>query len=219
VWSDGSGPRNPPSCDFLQRNNLWYGFGAGLAEAKALGGLDVFIVGAGNSAGQAALHFARYAASVTIVMRGGTLATSMSDYLIKEVNSTPNIALRPRTEVVALRGQSRLDGLTLRDPDGRTDLPAGALFIMIGAEPRTGWLPEAMERDSHGFLVTGRDLLRTGRNPGPWPLTRPPFESETSIPGVFAVGDLRSGSVKRVAAAVGAGSAVVQYVHESLSGR
>ena len=192
-------------------------YGAGLAEARSVGGLEVFIVGAGNSAGQAALHFAKHAAHVTIVMRSRSLTASMSDYLIKEIAKTANIVVLPRTEVTALDGSSRLEGLMLRNPDGTVHVRADALFIMIGAQPLTDWLPGAMERDDHGFVVTGRDLLRTGRTPVSWPLDRPPFESETSIPGVFAVGDLRSGSVKRVAAAVGAGSAVVQYVHEYLS--
>jgi thioredoxin reductase (NADPH) len=151
-------------------------------------------------------------------MRGATLASSMSEYLIKEIHSTPNIRVRPHSEITALHGASRLEGVTLRGPDGSAIVAAGALFIMIGAEPHTSWLPEAMTRDGHGFVVTGRDLLRTGRASEPWPLERPPFDSETSIPGVFAVGDVRSGSVKRVAAAVGAGSAVVRYVHEYLSG-
>jgi thioredoxin reductase (NADPH) len=200
-----------PGLDRLSGAGVFYG--AGLAEAKAVSGLKVYIIGAGNSAGQAALHFARYAASVTIVMRGATLATSMSDYLIKEIDSTPNVRVCPRTEVTAMHGESRLEALTLSGPDGSADVTAGALFIMIGAEPHTDWLPESMARDGHGFVVTGRDLLRTE---APWPLERAPFDSETSIPGVFAVGDVRSGSVKRVAAAVGAGSAVVRYVHEYL---
>ncbi|HEY7273459.1 MAG TPA: FAD-dependent oxidoreductase [Actinoplanes sp.] len=203
-----------PGLDRLSGAGVFYG--AGVAEARSVGGLEVFIVGAGNSAGQAALHFAKHAAHVTIVMRGRSLTASMSDYLIKEIAGTANIVVRPRTEVTALDGGSRLEGLTLRNPDGSVHVRADALFIMIGAKPLTDWLPGGMERDNHGFVVTGRDLLRTGRTPAPWPLDRPPFESETSIPGVFAVGDLRSGSVKRVAAAVGAGSAVVQYVHEYL---
>jgi thioredoxin reductase (NADPH) len=136
--------------------------------------------------------------------------------LIKEVGSTANIVVRARTTVSAVDGGSRLEGLTLSDRQGSRRVAADALFIMIGAEPYTDWLPVAMERDGHGFVMTGRDLVRTGRTPVSWPLDRPPFESETSVPGVFAVGDLRSGSVERIAAAVGAGSAVVQYVHEYL---
>jgi thioredoxin reductase (NADPH) len=206
-----------PGLDRLMGAGVFYG--AGVAEARSMEGLEVVVVGAGNSAGQAALHFARYAAHVTIVMRGGSLVASMSEYLIKEIAGTANVVVRPRTEVSALYGGNRLEGLVLRDPDGSARVRAHALFIMIGAEPLTDWLPDGMERDDHGFVVTGRDLLRVGRTLAPWPLARPPFEMETSIPGVFAVGDLRSGSVKRVAAAVGAGSAVVQYVHEYLSGR
>jgi thioredoxin reductase (NADPH) len=182
-------------------------------------GLDVVVVGAGNSAGQAALHVATYAASVTLVMRGESLARSMSDYLVREISRTDNITVLPRTDVTAVHGEHRLEGLTLRSADGtaaRAD--AAAMFVMIGADPYTGWLGDAVRRDDHDYLVTGQDLLDDGRLPAGWPLRRMPLPMETSVPGVFAVGDVRHGSVKRVASAVGAGAIAVQFIHQYLSG-
>ena len=193
-------------------------YGAAVAEAKAMTGLDVFVVGAGNSAGQAALHFALYAASVTLVMRGDSLTRSMSDYLIKEIDQTANLTVLPRTEVVAVHGEHRLEGLTLRSVDGTTTrVNAAAMFVMIGAEPYTGWLGDTIRRDDRGYVLTGQDLLNDGRVPPGWPLRRLPLPMETSVPGVFAVGDVRHGSVKRVASAVGAGAIAVQFIHQFLS--
>ena len=206
-----------PGLDRLLGAGAFYG--ASVAEAKATKGLEVFVVGGGNSAGQAALHFAAYAAQVTIIVRGASLAASMSDYLVKEIEIADNIAVRCRTEVAAVHGEHRLDGLTLREGDQQTTVPATALFVMIGARPHTDWLAGTVLRDEQGFVVTGRDLLHDGVPPTAWPLQRPPSQLETTMPGVYAVGDVRHASVKRVASAVGAGSIAVQLIHEYLTER
>jgi thioredoxin reductase (NADPH) len=208
---------NVPDAEKLVGVGVFYG--AAVVEAKAMTGLDVFVVGAGNSAGQAALHFALYAGSVTLVMRGDSLAHSMSDYLVQEINHTDNIAVLASTEVVAVHGEHRLEGLTLRSADGATSREdAAAMFVMIGADPYTGWLGDGVRRDDRGYVITGHDLLEDGRAPAGWPLRRPPLPMETSVPGVFAVGDVRYGSVKRVASAVGAGAIAVQFIHQYLAG-
>jgi thioredoxin reductase (NADPH) len=207
---------NVPGVENLVGSGVFYG--AAVVEAKAMTGLDVFVVGAGNSAGQAALHFATYAATVTLVMRGDSLARSMSDYLVKEIGHTENISVQPSTEVAAVHGEHRLEGLTLRSADGTTTrADAAAMFVMIGADPHTAWLGDAVRRDDHGYVLTGQDLLNDGRPAAEWPLRRLPLPMETSVPGVFAVGDVRHGSVKRVASAVGAGAIAVQFIHEYLA--
>jgi thioredoxin reductase (NADPH) len=181
-------------------------------------GEDVYVVGAGNSAGQAAVHLAGYAASVTIVTIDERLGEFMSDYLVQKVQATPNIAVVLHTEVVDGHGRQRLEGLTLRDRHtGATrTVPASAMFVLIGAEPRTDWLDGVVQRDERGYVLTGRDL-RAGKGPGGWPLARQPLPLETSLPGVFAAGDVRYRSIKRVASAVGEGSIAVQLVHEYLA--
>jgi thioredoxin reductase (NADPH) len=186
-------------------------YGASRAEGQAVSGLDVYVVGAGNSAGQAALDLAAHAGSVTVLVRGDSLARSMSDYLVKEIEAAPNIAVRLRTEVVEAGGRGRLEHLVLEDraTRARDTVAAGGLFVMIGSEPRTEWLQGTVERDANGFLLTGRDLVSRRED-------RPPLPYETSMPGVFAAGDVRAGSVKRVAAAVGAGGTAVQLVYEYL---
>jgi thioredoxin reductase (NADPH) len=196
-------------------------YGAAGAEARAMEGHDVYVVGAGNSAGQASLHLARYAASVTILVRGEALGRSMADYLVQQIERAPNITVRLHIEVVGGQGGRRLEGLSLRDrrSSATQDVPAVALFVMIGAEPHTEWLAGAVERDDRGYILTGHDLLRAGRPPPGWPQHRPPLLLETSIPGVFAAGDVRYRSVKRVASAVGEGAVAVQLVHEYLSER
>jgi len=191
-------------------------YGAAGAEARAMAGQDVFVVGAGNSAGQAALHLAKYAASVTLLVRGPDLAQSMSEYLVREVEQAPNLAVRLDTQVLDGLGARRLEGLRLQTGGGATEeVPAAALFVMIGGEPRTEWLA-GVERDDRGYIVTGHDLLDAGGPPPGWPLTRPPLLLETSVPGVFAAGDVRHRSVKRVASAVGEGAVAVQLVHQYL---
>jgi thioredoxin reductase (NADPH) len=189
-------------------------YGAAGVEAPALAGAEVYVVGGANSAGQAALHLAKFAARVTLLVRGGSLEAGMSDYLITQITARPNIAVRLRTRVVDGGGAERLERLTLED--GQTgqheDVAAAALFTLIGAEPRTEWLREAIVCDDRGYLLTGRDV------PGEaWPLQRAPLPFETSMPGVFAVGDVRHGSVKRVAGAVGEGSVAIGSIHQYLS--
>ena len=193
-------------------------YGAAVSEARAIEGQEVYVVGGANSAGQAAMHLSKYASRATLLVRGRSLATSMSEYLIKEIEAADNVDVRFNTRVVEGGGEGRLEHLVLKDStSGLTEnVPAAALFILIGAEPRTGWLPEEIERDNRGFIVTGQDLLRNGHPPQGWPLERAPLLLETSMPGVFAAGDVRHRSVKRVASAVGEGSIAIQLVHEHL---
>ena len=159
------------------------------------------------------MHLAKYAANVTLVVRGSSLAAGMSDYLVRQIEATPNVVVRLRTQVVGGRGDTPPERLTLEnDQSRREEVPAAAVFIMIGAEPHTDWLASALSLDERGFVLTGRDL--SGDN---WPLEREPYPFETSRPGVFAAGDVHHGSVKRVAGAVGEGSVVVGSVHRYLS--
>ncbi len=204
-----------PELEALVGTGVFYG--AAGAEARAMEGQEVFVVGAGNSAGQAALHLARHAATVTLLVRGPDLAKSMSEYLIQELEQAPNVAVRLRTQVVGGLGGHRLEGLVLRHRDTETidEVPAAALFVMIGGEPRTEWLA-GVERDDRGYILTGHDLLGPGGTLAGWPLQRPPLLLETSIPGVFAAGDVRHRSVKRVASAVGEGAMAVTLVHRYL---
>jgi thioredoxin reductase (NADPH) len=179
-------------------------------------GQDVFVVGAGNSAGQAALNLAKHARSVSLLVRSDSYATSMSSYLVREIESTPGITVRRCTQVVDGGGNGRLERLTLADRarDTVEEVPAAALFIMIGGEPHTQWLPDEVARDAQGYVVTGRDVLE---QPGvQWDGESDPLPHETSMPGVFAAGDVRQGSIKRVASAVGEGATVVRLVHEYL---
>ena len=174
------------------------------------------MVGGANSAGQAAIHLSKYASHVTLLVRGRSLTATMSDYLIKEIEAAENIEVRFTTRVIDGGGEGKLERLVLENiASGLTDtVPAAALFLLIGAEPRTDWLPDEIELDRQGYIVTGPDLLLNGGPPEGWPLTRSPLLMETSMPGVFAAGDIRSGSVKRVASAVGAGAIAIQSVHE-----
>jgi thioredoxin reductase (NADPH) len=176
------------------------------------------VVGGANSAGQAAVHLARHAEQVTLLVRGDALAEGMSTYLLQELQRADNVTVRLHTEVTEVHGAGRLEALTIRDRVAKVTetLPVAALFIMIGAEPHTDWLAGTLQRDDRGFLLTGRDLLRDGRPPLGWPLDRPPLLLESSLPGVFAAGDIRHGSVKRVASAVGEGATAIQLVHEYL---
>jgi thioredoxin reductase (NADPH) len=208
-----------PSLEKLAGAGVFYG--ASISEARALAGEHVHVVGGGNSAGQAALHLARFAREVTLLVRGPSLAKDMSRYLRDEIDAAENIRVRLNTEVVEGRGEGRLEQLVIRDSavGESREVQAAALFILIGARPRTGWLPDSIERDERGYVLTGADLMRDADAAGTWPLERPPFGFETSLPGVFAVGDVRRGSVKRVASAVGQGSVVIQQVHQLLAER
>jgi thioredoxin reductase (NADPH) len=213
-----------PQLEALLGSGVFYG--AAGTEARAMEGRDVFVVGAGNSAGQTALHLARHARRVTLLVRGDSMARSMSDYLIREIEATANVVARLRTEVTDGHGDRHLEGLTLRDGRrGRTEqVPAAALFVLIGGEPRTGWLPQAVQLE-RGYIRTGRDVVRGGAEGrggagaagyAGWPLERAPLPLETSVPGVFAAGDARYRSIKRVASAVGDGATVVRLAHEYL---
>jgi thioredoxin reductase (NADPH) len=200
-----------PSLAGLLGAGVYYGAAAFDTPAA---GAATFVVGGGNSAGQAAVHLARSAASVTLVVRGDRLGASMSDYLVRELAETPNIDVRLGTEVVAGAGSGRLERITLRDSErGVTEeVAADALYVMIGARPQTGWLEGILARDRQGYILTGRDL-----DGASWPLERPPMLMETSVPGVFAAGDVRHASIRRVASAVGGGSIAVQLVHLRLA--
>jgi thioredoxin reductase (NADPH) len=204
-----------PALDELTGAGVFYG--SATSEAKAMKDREVYVVGGANSAGQAAVHLARYAARVTLLVRGRSLAEGMSEYLVKEIGSAPNITIRYNVAVVGGSGKGRLESLTLQDQaSGLSEtVPATAVFVLIGAEPRTQWLPDEIARDRWGFVVTGTDLLAGGRPTG-WPLQRPPMLLESSLPGVFAVGDVRHGSVKRVASAVGEGSIAIRLIHDYL---
>jgi len=201
-----------PELDRLVGAGVFYGAAGVMAPATA--GEDVYVVGGANSAGQAALHLARYAARVVLLLRGSSLAAGMSDYLVRQIEATHTIVVRTRTQVVGGHGAGRLETLTLRDVEqDRTEVvPAVAVFVMIGAEPHTDWLAPALSLDERGYIVTGRDLP-----PAHWAPSREPHPFETSRPGVFAAGDVRRGSVKRVAGAVGEGSVTVGSVHRYLT--
>jgi thioredoxin reductase (NADPH) len=193
-------------------------YGSSVTEAAACSGSDVFIVGGANSAGQAAVYLAKTAKSVTLLVRGQSLTRSMSHYLIQQIEDTPPISVRTCTEVAAVGGTDHLESVTLRDTaTGNTEeAEAGWLFIFIGAEPLTGWLDGVVMRDNRGFLLTGPDLAAPGERPPGWPLDRTPYHLETNVPGVFAAGDVRAESPKRVASAVGEGAMAVMLVHRYL---
>jgi thioredoxin reductase (NADPH) len=193
-------------------------YGAAGSETQAMRGRDVYVVGAGNSAGQTALHLARYARRVTMLVRGDSLTRTMSDYLVREIGATSNVSVRLRTEVTDGHGSASLEGLSLHDKqaDRAERVPAAALFVLIGGEPRTQWLPETVQLE-YGYILTGRDVLPDASDPSWWPAGRVPLPLETSVPGVFAVGDVRYRSLKRVASAVGDGATAVRLVHEYLA--
>ena len=193
-------------------------YGAAASEARAMRGRHVCVVGAGNAAGQAAVHLAKYAQQVTLLMRGDSLEKSMSEYLIAELRGTANIAVRSRVELVDGEGDQQLEAITIRDRSrGALErIPTAGVFVMIGAEPHTEWLEGKVERDERGFILTGNDLGANRVRPRRWPLERAPGLLETSVPGVFAAGDVRHASVKRVTTAMGEGATVVQLIHQHL---
>ncbi len=193
-------------------------YGAALVEAVSCKDEEVYVVGGANSAGQAALHFAKFACKVTMLVRGEGLAATMSKYLIDEIERTSNIVLESKTQVVEAFGEERLEALRLSGPSGEQRVPASSLFVFIGAAPGTEWLPASILRDEKGFLLAGPDLRHEGKLPESWREARDPFLLESSVPGVFVAGDVRHGSVKRVASAVGEGSIAVQFAHQYLAG-
>ena len=206
-----------PGIDKLQGAGVYYGGGA--TEALSCKGELVYVVGGANSAGQAAMNFAKYADKVVLLVRGDGLASTMSQYLIDQVQQTPNIQIWTRASVTEAHGETRLEEISVlcSDTDKVERVPANAMFIFIGALPRTDWLAGLVERDERGFLLTGPDLMQGGERPKGWTLDRDPFLLETNVPGLFAVGDVRHGSVKRVASGVGEGSVAVQFIHQYLS--
>jgi thioredoxin reductase (NADPH) len=189
-------------------------YGAARSDAGLAHGNDVFLIGAGNSAGQAAIFFSNHARSVTLLVRGESLAASMSQYLIEQIATKANIRVETRSEVVALHGDEQLEAIEVIDRRAGTTSrrETSTLFVLIGAEAATNWLPSEIARDEHGFVLTGADAMEAGH----WKADREPFALETSAPGIFAVGDVRSGSVKRVAAAVGEGGIAIAFVHRCL---
>ncbi len=206
-----------PGMDRLQGAGVYYG--GGTSEAIACRGETVYIIGGANSAGQAAMHFSKFAEKVIMLVRSKSLASTMSHYLIEQIEKTPNIQVWTQSSVVEVQGETRLTGITVLCESTRTreQLPASSLFIFIGAQPRTQWLGDLIERDERGFILSGPDLLRDGKRPASWTLDRDPGLLETNIPGIFVVGDVRHGSVKRVASGVGEGAVVVQFMHQYLA--
>ncbi|WP_169947736.1 FAD-dependent oxidoreductase [Microbispora sp. H11081] len=196
-------------------------YGAAASEAPSCSGEEVYVVGGANSAGQAAVYFSRFARKVNILIRGDDLTRSMSRYLIDQIAAIPTIEVHPHTHVAGGEGRDHLERLILRDGrTGRTTtVPASWLFVFIGAEPRTDWLGDEVVRDDGGYVLTGSDLLADGRRPRGWAPSRDPYHLESSMPGVFAAGDVRAGSVKRVASAVGEGAMAVSLVHRYLEDR
>jgi thioredoxin reductase (NADPH) len=194
-------------------------YGGGVTEAMACKGETVFVVGGANSAGQAAINFAGYAEKVVMIIRRESLAATMSQYLIDQIKKTPNIEVWPQTQVAELHGDQHLEEISVYcSTTKKTDrVPAKSIFIYIGALPRTDWLGDLVQRDARGFILSGPDLLRDGKRPQGWTIERDPSLLESSVPGIFVVGDVRHGSVKRVASGVGEGAVAIQFVHQYLA--
>jgi thioredoxin reductase (NADPH) len=207
-----------PSANALVGRGIYYG--AARSEAIGCAGQDVYLVGGGNSAGQAAMYFSNYARRVTLLVRGKSLADSMSHYLIRQLATKDNVEVRTRTRIIRVEGELQLEAIVVenRDTGSVTTEPAYAVFVLIGADAETAWLPHGVIRDEKGYVCTGRDVMDLVANAqGAWPLQRDPYLLETSVPGIFAAGDVRHGSVKRVAAGVGEGSMSVAFVHQYLA--
>jgi thioredoxin reductase (NADPH) len=196
-------------------------YGAAVTEASSCEGEDVFVVGGANSAGQAAVHFADYAKSVTMLVRADSLSKSMSHYLLERIKEIPNIQVIPHAELARVEGNGRLSKIFIQRHDLGIveERDARALFVFIGAEPHTQWLDGTVIRDEKGFLMTGANLLKDGKKPASWKLQRDPYLLETSVPGVFAVGDARDGAVRRVANSVGEGSIVLYFIRQHMANR
>jgi thioredoxin reductase (NADPH) len=206
-----------PGAERLQGCGVYYG--SAMTEGVSSKDEDVYIVGGANSAGQAAMYFSKYARRVVMLVRGASLSASMSQYLIDQIKKTPNIQVETHARVVEVLGDQHVEALSILCGDsGQVEkVPANLLSVFIGAEPNTDWLAGVVERDERGFILTGADLVRDGKRPPGWPLGRDPYWPETSVPGIFAAGDVRHGSVKRVASGVGEGSIAVQFTHQYLS--
>ncbi|HEU4873715.1 MAG TPA: FAD-dependent oxidoreductase [Pyrinomonadaceae bacterium] len=206
-----------PGVERLTGAGIYYG--AAMTEAMSTQGEDVYVVGGANSAGQAAMYFSRYARRVVILVRGSSLAASMSHYLINQLKATPNIQIEFNTSVVEAHGEDHLEAISIHcaETNEINKVPANSLFIMIGAAPNTEWLANIIERDERGFIYSGPQLTRDGKRPNGWKLDRDPGLLETNVPGIFVVGDVRHGSVKRVASGVGEGSVAISFVHQYLS--
>jgi thioredoxin reductase (NADPH) len=210
-----------PGVERLTGAGVYYG--AAMTEAISCRDEDVFIVGGANSAGQAAMYFSKYARRVVLLVRGDSLNKGMSQYLIDQIGATPNVEVWFHVNVAAAHGEEHLESIDVHhsgsgdNTDEVTNHPARSLFILIGAQPRTGWLEGVVERDDRGFILTGPALMRDGKRPQGWKPDRDPFLLETSVPGIFAAGDVRQGSVKRVASGVGEGSIAISFIHEYLS--
>ena len=206
-----------PGIERLEGAGVYYG--SAMTEALSCSGDDVYIVGDANSAGQAAVYLAKFARLVTILVRGDGLASTMSQYLVDQIRDSANIQVRPHSGVVSVQGENTLETLVLEDlaTGEQTTERARALFVFIGAAPRTEWVEGILERDKYGFLLAGPDLMKDGKPHPKWPLERDPYLLESNVPGVFVAGDVLAGSIKRVASAVGQGSVAVMFVHRYLS--
>jgi thioredoxin reductase (NADPH) len=209
---------NVPGMDKLIGAGVYYG--SAQSEAMSYKGEDVYLVGAANSAGQAAMYFSKYTRSVTMIVRGDSLSNLMSQYLVDQITATPNIHLMLNSSVAEAHGDSRLEAITVANSatGEKVDVPASYLFIFIGAQPRTEWVAGVLELDAKGFILTGPDVLEAGKPARGWPLRRAPYWLEAIVPGIFVAGDVRYRSAKRVATAVGEGSMAVQFIHQYLSG-
>ncbi|TFH06263.1 MAG: response regulator [Spirochaetales bacterium] len=192
-------------------------YGAAMTEGESVRGSEVFIVGGANSAGQAAMYFSRFASKVTLLVRGESLSATMSQYLIEQIGSTSNIEVLARTTVTKATGSDRLKSLTLSHDGQEREVATTALFVMIGAVPATAWLGDGILKDDHGFIVAGPEIIGDPVGSTLWKLDRQPFLLETSVPGIFVAGDVRTGSLKRVASAVGEGAAAVMFIHKYLN--